>query len=60
MHGSHEIEVTLPERSLLWQAELEFSSDRENFHYRYTRRLLENGELLREKTWEEIIPRDFQ
>ena len=43
-----------------WQAELDFSSDRENFYYRYTRRLLENGELLREKRWEETIPRDFQ
>jgi putative CocE/NonD family hydrolase len=58
--GSHEIEVTMPDRRLLWQAELEFSSDRENFHYRYTRRLLENGELLREKTWQESFPRDFQ
>jgi hypothetical protein len=60
MKGTHEIEVSLPGRILLWQAELDFSSDRENFHYHYTRRLLENGELLREKTWEETIPRDFQ
>jgi putative CocE/NonD family hydrolase len=58
--GSHEIEVRLPARTLLWQAELDFSSDRENFHYHYTRRLLENGALLREKTWNQIIPRDFQ
>jgi hypothetical protein len=60
MKGSHEIEVTLPGRLLLWQAELDFSSDRENFRYRYTRRLHENGELLREKSWTETIPRDFQ
>jgi putative CocE/NonD family hydrolase len=58
--GSHEIEVSLPDRKLLWQADLEFSSDRDNFHYRYTRRLLRDGELLREKTWSEVIPRDFQ
>ena len=60
MKGSHDIEVSLPDRLLLWQAELDFSSDRENFHYRYTRRLFENGELLREKNWSETIPRDFQ
>ena len=60
MKGSHEIEVALPGRLLEWQAELDFSSDRENFHYRYTRRLYENGELLREKNWSETIPRDYQ
>ena len=60
MKGSHEIEVSLPDRTLLWRAELNFSSDRENFYYRYTRRLLENGQLLREKSWDDTIPRDFQ
>jgi hypothetical protein len=60
MKGSHEIEVSLPDRTLLWRAELYFSSDRENFYYRYTRRLLENGQLLREKSWDDTIPRDFQ
>jgi len=60
MKGSHEIEVSLPDRTLLWQAELNFTSDRENFYYRYTRRLLENGQLLREKSWDDSIPRDFQ
>jgi hypothetical protein len=60
MKGSHEIEVNLPDRLLLWQAELDFSSDRDNFHYRYTRRLLQDGELLREKRWSETIPRDYQ
>jgi putative CocE/NonD family hydrolase len=58
--GSHEMTVTLPGRVLQWQALLDFSSDREAFHYRYTRRLLENGALLREKTWSETIPRDHQ
>jgi len=60
MRGSHEIKVSMPGRELTWQAELDFSSDRENFNYRYTRRLFENGALLREKTWNETIPRDFQ
>ena len=50
--------VQLENRSLTWQGILRLSSDRENFYYTYTRRLLENGRLVREKTWEETIPRD--
>jgi predicted acyl esterase len=60
MTGTHRLEVTLPDRVLLWEAELEFSSDLENFYYHYVRRVSENGELVREKTWDETIPRDFQ
>jgi hypothetical protein len=37
-----------------------FSSDRENFRYQGTRKLWENGKLLREKSWDRSIPRDFQ
>jgi hypothetical protein len=50
--------VQLANRSLTWQGMLKFSSDRENFYYTYTRRLLENGRLVREKAWEETISRD--
>ena len=60
MQGSHRLEVELPGRTLLWEAELSFSSDLDNFHYSYRRRLSENGKLLREKTWTDTIPRDFQ
>lgn len=60
MNGTHRLEVTLPDRVLLWEAELEFSSDVDNFYYRYVRRVSENGKLVREKTWDETIPRDFQ
>ena len=35
-------------------------SDRENFFYTNVRRLFENGVLVREKTWTETIPRDYQ
>ena len=28
-----------------------------NWHCTYTRRVLENGKLIREKTWKETIPR---
>ena len=60
MTGTHRMEVELPGRKLVWDAELSFTSDRENFHYSYRRRLSENGKLLREKTWNRTIPRDFQ
>jgi putative CocE/NonD family hydrolase len=58
--GTHRIEVELPGRRLVWDAELNFRSDRENFFYVYRRRLSENGNLAREKIWRETIPRDHQ
>jgi hypothetical protein len=58
--GTHRMEVTLPNRTLVWEAELSFTSDRGNFYYSYQRRLSENGKLLREKRWTDTIPRDFQ
>ena len=60
MTGTHEIEVTMDDRVQRWEAVLDFTSDAENFHYRYTRRLLEDGDLVREKHWDRTIPRDFQ
>ncbi len=60
VRGSHRMEVTLEDRVLLWEAELSFTSDRDNFTYRYTRRLKENGVVVREKTWTDTMPRDFQ
>ena len=58
--GTHRMEVDLPGRKLVWDAELSFRSNRENFLYSYRRRLTENGKLVREKTWTQTIPRDFQ
>jgi hypothetical protein len=52
--------VQIEERDLTWQGVLSFRSDRKNFYYTYTRRLLENRRLIREKTWKESIPRDYQ
>ena len=52
--------LELDGRTLVWEAELSFTSDLENFYYDYTRRLLENGELVREKNWQDTIPRDHQ
>ncbi len=58
--GTHRMEVELPGRKLVWDAELSFRSDRENFYYSYRRRLTENGKPVREKTWNQTIPRDYQ
>lgn len=60
VNGTHRLEVVLPGRTILWNAEFGFSSDLENFYYRYVRRVSENGELVREKEWEYTIKRDFQ
>ncbi len=58
--GTHRMEVELPGRKLVWDAELSFRSDHDNFLYSYRRRLTENGKLVREKTWTKTIPRDYQ
>jgi predicted acyl esterase len=60
VRGTHRMVVELEGRTLVWEAELLFRSDLENFYYTYTRRLLENGILIREKNWNDTIPRDFQ
>jgi putative CocE/NonD family hydrolase len=60
LRGTHRMEVSLPGRELVWEAELTFTSDRDAFHYDYRRRLSENGKLLRERSWHDDIPRDFQ
>jgi len=60
MEGEHRMEVELEHRTLIWEAELLFRSDLQSFYYTYTRRLLENGRLIREKAWQDTIPRDYQ
>jgi hypothetical protein len=50
--------VTLSDRVLRFEGLLDFRSDAQNFYYTYTRRVLQDGELVRERTWEEAIPRD--
>ena len=51
--------IFVGDRELLFEAVLDFHSDLEDFYYSFTRRLFENGGLLREKSWEETIPREF-
>jgi hypothetical protein len=47
-------------RTLEFEQTVEFTSDAENFRLKFHRWVSENGERLREKTWDEVIPRDFQ
>jgi len=60
VRGEYSTTVVLADRTLEWKSELTFRSDRDNFYYTCVRRLLKDGALVREKTWEETIPRDHQ
>lgn len=51
--------MELPGRVLEFEGVMDFSSDAENFRYDYTRRVSEDGKVLRERRWKESIPRDF-
>jgi predicted acyl esterase len=55
-----EIEMVLKEQTLTWRGHLMLTSDAQNFYYKYTRLLLKDGRVLKEKTWQETIPRDHQ
>jgi hypothetical protein len=59
-HGEGETEVDLPGRNLLWTDTLDLRSDKTNFYYQFRRQLLKNGQVVREKKWQETIPRDHQ
>jgi hypothetical protein len=60
VRGEHRTTVELADRTLVWEGRMWFRSDRDSFIYSYTRRLLEDGKLVREKSWEDVIPRDHQ
>jgi predicted acyl esterase len=60
VHGEADTTVELPDRKLVWRSLLEVRSDRTHFFYHYTRQLLENGRVVREKEWDDTIRRDYQ
>jgi predicted acyl esterase len=60
VHGEAESVFALRGRELRWRGHLSLTTDQKNFFYQYTRELLQNGEILKHKTWEETIPRDHQ
>ncbi len=52
--------ISLPDREIRLDATCDLKSDEENFNLTVTRRLLENGKLVREKRWDKKIPRNLQ
>lgn len=58
--GRYKLAVELDSRALDFETNVEFTSDENNFYLKFHRWVLVNGELYKEKTWEEAIPRDFQ
>jgi len=60
IHGEAQSIFELKGRVLIWSGRLSFRSDAKNFYYKYTRQLRKDRVLIKTKTWEETIPRDFQ
>jgi putative CocE/NonD family hydrolase len=60
VRGEYATEVKLPDRTLRWECTVLVRSDRDNFYYENSRRLLKDGVLVREKSWKDTFPRDFQ
>jgi uncharacterized protein len=58
--GEYSTEVKLPYRIIRCESVVSFRSDKTNFYYSGQRRLLVDGKLVREKKWDDTIPRDFQ
>jgi hypothetical protein len=57
VQSTYVISVELENRTLKWTGILDFTSDEKTFFYRYKRILEENGKVIKEKEWEEDIPR---
>jgi hypothetical protein len=60
VQGEAEIVMALKQQTLTWQGHLTLTSDGQNFYYKYTRQLFRDGEQIKQKTWQETIPRDHQ
>ena len=60
VQGEAESIFALKGRELRWRGHLSVRTDRTSFYYKYTRELLKDGQIAKQKTWEETIPRDHQ
>jgi hypothetical protein len=58
--GEYETSVQLQDRKVVWRSRFDLHSDQTTFYFQFKRELLENGKLIREKTWNETVPRDHQ
>ncbi len=59
-HGEAESTVDLPNHRLTWRSVLDVASDATHFLCQFRRELFRDGLLIRERAWEERIPRDHQ
>lgn len=60
VQGDSEYNQVVTGHKLTWRGHHELSSDTRTFFYKYTRTLLQDGNVLRTKTWTEAIPRDHE
>ncbi len=60
VQGEAESIFVLKNRELRWRGHLSVTTDQKNLYYKYTRELLKDGQMVKQKTWEETIPRDHQ
>ena len=60
VEGEAESAFTLKGRELRWRGHLSLTTDQKNFYYKYTRELLKDGQVVKQKTWQETISRDHQ
>jgi putative CocE/NonD family hydrolase len=51
--------IAIGDRTLEFISTIDVRSDAENFHVKIRRTIHENGDLVRERTWSEAIPREF-
>jgi len=58
--GEDSDRVELPGRTIDVLTSVEIRSDAKTFRVTFTRRVLENGKPVRERTWQEAIPRLYQ
>jgi hypothetical protein len=58
--GTSERRVTIGERVISLSVKVDMQSSLTDFHVILTRKVFENDQLVKEKVWDEVIPRDFQ
>lgn len=58
--GQRRNQFTIDGREIDLSTQAQIASDATHFHVTFHKKLLQNGELVREKTWTESIPRNYQ
>ena len=59
-HGTYSLQLELKDRTLRFENDVVFRSDAKNFYFVSRKKLLRDGAVIREKNFEQTIPRDFQ